>query len=125
MPIHAEQICTMKTRYYAGFLFDTLNSLALHDYLGDGLARPIVKSLAADWNQGDHVHVKCCRFPVMKGTQCNGPLATDASADVEDRWKLPERLKVDIDRLNINVQALVVESRLPNKSDANFAHAAV
>ena len=70
----------MKTRYYSGFLFDTLNSLALHDYLGDGLARPIVKSLAADWDQGDHVHVKCCRFPDIKGTTCSGPLATNASS---------------------------------------------
>jgi len=70
----------MKTRYYAGFLFDMLNSLSLYDYLGDGLDRPLVKSLAADWDQGDYVHVKCCRFPDIKGTTCSGPLATDASS---------------------------------------------
>jgi hypothetical protein len=80
--IHAKQFGMMKIRYYAGFLFDGSNTLELHDYLGDGLARPLVNSIAADWDQGDHVHVKCCRFPDIRGTQCNGPLATDASAGI-------------------------------------------
>ena len=70
----------MKLRYYSGWLFDSVNSLELCDYLGDGVARPLVRSLAADWEQGDCVHVKVCRFPDIRGTQCVGALATDAIA---------------------------------------------
>ena len=42
----------MKTRHYAGFLFDSVNSLELYDYLGDGLARPLVRSLACRLGPG-------------------------------------------------------------------------